>query len=167
MTPQRQRPDSAEYHMQPRMDDDFDSVGMMAAIKAFLGGIGFVIVTPSVWPWAAVPALMMLGVTGVVTILGIWAGAELLDWVFGSNRGTWGAIGYWASWLLVIATVFVSAVLAALTLAQPLSGYALEKVAHAQGYKLTDIRRPNMSYFASLWLNCAPCYFPFRWAEAR
>src|SRR5262245_6401681 len=119
MTPQRQRPDSVHYHMQPPMHEEFDSVGLMAALKAFFGGIGFVITTPSVWPWAAVPALMMLVLASAVTVLGIWGGSELLIWIFGTNRGTWGAIGYWASWLLVMATIMVTAVIAALTLAQP------------------------------------------------
>jgi CysZ protein len=108
---------------------------------------------------AAVPALMMLALASVVTVLGVWAGSEMLQWIYGTNRGTWGAIGYWASWLLVIAAVFVSAIMAALTLAQPLSGYALEKVAHAQEFKLTGYRRPQLPYFTSLLLNLRTVLF--------
>lgn len=135
------------------MKDEFDSIGITAALRAFVGGVGFVLTTPSVWPWAAVPAAIMLVLLCAVTGLGWWGAAELLASLFGSQRDTWGAIGYWASLLLAGAIVLLIAMLAALTLAQPLAGFALERIAHAQEYKLTGYRRPSLSYFASLWLN--------------
>ncbi len=49
--------------------------------------------------------------------------------------------------------VFLVALLGALTLAQPLAGFALERIAHAQEYRLTGFRRPALPYFAALWLN--------------
>jgi CysZ protein len=135
------------------MNDEFDSIGIMAALRAFVGGIGFVLTTPSVWPWAAVPAAIMLALLCGVTGLGWWGAAELLANLFGSERDTWGAIGYWLSLMAAGAIVLLIAMLAALTLAQPLAGFALERIAHAQEYELTGYRRPSLSYFASLCLN--------------
>jgi CysZ protein len=135
------------------MNDEFDSMGISSALKAFFGGVGFVLTTPSVWPWAAVPGAIMLILLCGVTGFGWWGAAELLANLFGSQRDTWGAIGYWTSLIVAGAIVMLIAMLAALTLAQPLAGFALERVAHAQEYKLTGYRRPAMSYFASLWLN--------------
>lgn len=135
------------------MNDEFDSIGISSALKAFAGGIGFVLTTPTVWPWATVPAAIMLMLMCGVTGLGWWGAAELLASLFGPQRDTWGAIGYWVLMIIAGVVVLLLAMLAALTLAQPLAGFALEKIAHAQEYKLTGFRRPSMSYFASLWLN--------------
>lgn len=128
-------------------------VGLGDALDGFLGGITFILSTPSVWGWALIPAVMMLFLLCTGTMLGAWGLAEALDALFGPDRGTWGAIGYWTLMILMGFVVLLIAVLFALTLAQPLSGYALEKIAHAQEFKLTGRRRPSPSWFASLWLN--------------
>lgn len=135
------------------MNDEFDSMGITASLRAFVGGIGFVLLTPSIWPWALVPGAIMLLLLCGVTGFGWWGAAELLAGAFGSERHFWGAIGYWTSMILSAFLVFLVALLAALTLAQPLAGFALERIAHAQEFQLTGNRRAALPYFAALWLN--------------
>lgn len=135
------------------MNDEFDPIGISAALDAILGGIGFVLFTPSVWIWALVPALLMLVLMCVGAGLVVWGGATQLESWFGPERGTWGAIGYWLLMVLFGAVAVLVGVLLGLTLAQPLSGFALEKIARAQQYRLTGRTGPTLPYVQALLLN--------------
>src|SRR5579871_4960369 len=123
---------------------------LLSGLEAFIGGIGFVIVTPSVWGYALVPvsmlSLLFCGLSG----LAFWGSHHLSTWLIGPDPGSWGQIGYWG---MMIALGFVSvivAVLLALSLAQPLSGFALESIAHAQEIALTGTAAPRTSFFVAL-----------------
>jgi CysZ protein len=134
-------------------DEDFDSIGISSAIDAFFGGIGFILFTPSVWIWAAVPAALMMVLMCGGTALVFWGGASQLESLFGPDRGTWGAIGYWSLMVLLSVIALLIGTLVGLTLAQPLSGFALEKIAHAQQFKLTGHAGQGLPYFQALLLN--------------
>jgi uncharacterized protein involved in cysteine biosynthesis len=135
------------------MNDDFDSIGISAALDAFLGGIGFILFTPSVWIWAAVPALLTAVLMCGGTALVVWGAASQLESWFGPDRGIWGSIGYWVLMVLASLTAMLIGMLLGLTLAQPLSGLALEKIAHAQQFKLTGRTGPTLPFFQALLLN--------------
>src|SRR5262245_12982431 len=102
--------------------------GITGGLDAFGGGIGFVVGTPSVWGYAVVPVAMM-----VLLACGL-SGA----FIFGAYKGLLGdltesvdAASLWVRWLIVIGLSlagFVLAALLALCLAQPLSGFALERI---------------------------------------
>jgi CysZ protein len=120
------------------------SLGVSAGIRAFFGGIGFIIGTPGVWPFAAVPVLVLLLISIGLTVLGIYGAGWLTEWIFGAEElSTWSKIGAWALkavfWLLAI----LLAGLLGLMLAQPLSGFALDIIAQRQELALTGIRRPD------------------------
>jgi CysZ protein len=123
---------------------------VLSGLAAFGGGIGFVLSTPRVWGYALVPVSMLLLLCCGFFGLGYWGAHHLSTWIIGSDPGVWGQIGYWS---LMIALGMVSAlvaVLLALSLAQPLSGFALESIAHAQEHALTGKAMPRSSFIVAL-----------------
>ena len=136
-------------------ESSLDDIGLSDALDGFVGGISFVLFTPSVWPWAAVPALIMLVLMCGGGVLGVWGLEEGLSAWLGDHRarGTWGEVGYWVLLVVLVPLVIVLAALLGLLLAQPLSGYALEKIAHAQQRRLTGRAGPSHPFLASLLLN--------------
>ena len=83
--------------------DQRSRVTTLVAIDAFFGGISFILITPRMWPLAVVPAAILTVLLIGLTAVGVWGGAELSAVLFGPDRGTWGAIGYW-----VLTVFFVS-----------------------------------------------------------
>lgn len=118
--------------------------------EAFVGGIGFVMATPRVWAYALVPVGMLLLLSCGFFGLGIWGSHHLSSWLIGPDPGDWGQIGYWGLWIAFVVIGLFAAVLLALSLAQPLSGFALEAISHAQEMALTGTAAPKVSFIASL-----------------
>jgi CysZ protein len=125
-----------------------ESIGALGGLRAFYGGIGFVLSTPSVWGWSLVPvgfmALLSLGLCGL-SWWGAWEASKAL--VGDENLGTWT--------LTVLFGLFgaMLAVLIALTLAQPCSSFALEAICRAQERAMVGRASPAISYWASLGRN--------------
>ncbi len=125
-------------------------VRVLHGLEAFGGGIGFVIATPSVWGYALVPVGILLLLSCGFIGLGIWGSYYLSSWVFGPDPGVWGQIGYWALMIALAIVGILVALLLALSLAQPLSGFALEGIVHAQEFALTGSTPPKASFLAAL-----------------
>lgn len=125
-------------------------VTLVSGLQAFAGGIGFVLATPRVWGYAMVPVgmfvLLFCGLMG----LGIWGSYHFGNWLIRPDIGAWGEIGRWLLIIVLWVTAIVTAVLLALSLAQPLSGFALESIAHAQEIALRGSAAPKSSFFASM-----------------
>jgi len=125
-------------------------MGLFSGLEAFGRGIGFVVGTPRVWGYALVPAIVFLLLLGVLVSLAIWGSFHLSTSLFGEDLGTWGQIGWWSLTILFWLVGFVVALLLALSLAQPLSGFALESISHAQEIALTGYAAPKTSFLANL-----------------
>jgi len=125
-------------------------IPLMSGLQAFLGGIGFVIFTPRVWGHALVPLGMLVLLICGLGGLGLWGSHYLSTWLIGPDPGAWGTIGYWGVMSALAVVVFLAAVLLALSLAQPLSGFALEAIACAQEIALTGTAAPKASFFAAM-----------------
>jgi len=110
-------------------------VSFFAGVRAFFGGIGFVVARPSVWPLAFVPVLAATLLLGGGAALAIWGATKLVTSVL-------------LQVLLSIAGVIV-AFLIAITLAQPLSGFALEAIARRQETALGGRVWPNQPFLRS------------------
>jgi CysZ protein len=127
---------------------DREPIDTLGGLRAFFGGIGFVLSTPSVWGWALVPvgfmALLSVGVCGL-SWWGAWEASKAL--VGDTNLGTWTLT------ILLGLLGAMLAVLVALTLAQPCSGFALEAICRAQERAMTGRASPAISYWASLGRN--------------
>jgi len=123
--------------------DDQPQLRISAGLRAFAGGIGFVLSTPRVWPYAVVPAIAMLFLTIGLGILGVYGAGWLTDLIFDAELSTWGKVGYWTVWTLFVLLGVLLGAVAALALAQPLSGFALDAIARIREESLTG--RPVIS----------------------
>jgi CysZ protein len=113
------------------------ATGIGTGLRAFAGGIGFVLTTPSLWGYALVPVVMMFLLTCGLGLLGIWGSARLSAGLFGEDLGIWQQLGSWLVTGIFALGAALVAVLLALALAQPLSGFALEAIVQAQERALT------------------------------
>src|SRR5579875_1327109 len=125
-------------------------VTLLEGLEAFVGGIGFVITTPRVWGHALVPVGMLLLLLCGLSGLALWGSHHLSSGLIGPNPGIWGQIGYWGLRIAFIVIGIFAALLLALSLAQPLSGFALEAISHAQEIALTGTAAPKASFVSAM-----------------
>src|SRR5262245_30632767 len=124
------------------------SAGVLGGLRAFYGGIGFVITTPAIWGWSLVPLGFMAFISFALCGLSSWGAWEASNALAGeTNFGTWTLTILFG---LLGATL---AVLIALTLAQPCSGFALEAICRAQERAMIGRASPAIPYWASLLRN--------------
>src|SRR4051794_4985675 len=106
-------------------------LGFVSGVRAVFGGLGFIVTTPSAWGWAMIPvavATLLFGGTATLAVLG---GSELAKRVVG-DPGGWSGLGTLALSILFWAIGIVVAFILAMSLAQPLSGFALDAIARKQ-----------------------------------
>jgi CysZ protein len=133
------------------LPDHPSSLTIGDGLSAFFGGIRFIVTTPRMWPYALVPMVIMVFLTVGLTILFLWSGNRLTGAIIGTPESTWARIGGWFVTVLVaLLSIVISAVLA-LSLAQPLSAFALEAIAEAQEEALTGHARLKPSFWISLF----------------
>lgn len=125
------------------------SLGFFAGVRALFGGLGFVVGTPSAWGWAMIPVLVAALLFGGAGALAMWGGSELsLRLVGDPSSGAWSAIGVWGVRVVLWAIGLVVAFVLAMSLAQPLSGFALDALARKQEVALGGHVRPDQPALA-------------------
>ena len=97
-----------------------------------------------------VPMSMLLLLSCGLFGLGFWGSHHLSSWLIGPDPGGWGHVGYLSLMIALGLISVIVAVLLALSLAQPLSSFALESIAHAQEIALTGTAAPKTSFVAAL-----------------
>ena len=108
-------------------------LGFFAGVRALFGGVGFVVSTPSAWGWSMIPALVATLLFGGATALAIWGGSALSERIVTDAAAHgWSMLGMWVLRILFWALGIVLAFVVAMSLAQPLSGFALDAVARKQ-----------------------------------
>lgn len=105
--------------------------GLGAGIRAFFGGLAYVVSTPPVWPVAMVPIVTAALVLGVFGALGVWGAASVASSLVAGASG-WDQAARGLLELVLGAVALVVAVLVALALAQPLSGWAIDRLVRRQ-----------------------------------
>ena len=125
------------------------ALGFFAGVRALFGGVGFVVTTPSAWGWALIPVLVAMLLFGGAGALAIWGGSELSQRLIGdAAAGAWSSIGVWALQILFWAVGLVIAFVIAMSLAQPLSGFALDAIARKQEIALGGRSWPDQPRIA-------------------
>ena len=125
-------------------------LGFFAGVRALFGGVGFVVSTPSAWGWAMIPALVATLLFGGATVLAIWGGSALSERVVTDAAAHgWSMLGMWVLRILFWALGIVLAFVIALSLAQPLSGFALDAVARKQELALGGRVWPDQPFLTS------------------
>jgi CysZ protein len=108
------------------------ALGFFAGARALFGGLGFVVTTPSAWGWAMIPvtvAALLFGATGTAAIL---EGSVLARRLVGESGSAWSTVGVGLLEVLFGAVGLVLGFVVAMSLAQPLAGFALDAVARKQ-----------------------------------
>jgi CysZ protein len=103
-----------------------DRVGFFAGAGAFFEGVGFVVGTPRTWPRAMVPMAMALVLVGGLGVGGVIGAEAYAHHALGDGFGA-GLLG-----VLLAAGAIVLAVVIGVSLAQPLSGWALDGLVREQ-----------------------------------
>src|SRR5262249_39462196 len=114
-----------------------------------LGGIRFVMFSPRLWPYAVVPLLVMIFLTIGLTYVLLWAGSHVTSAILGEPTSAWARFGGWIVYFLVALTSFLIGAIAAVSLAQPLSCFALEAISELQDFALTGQARSRPSFVIS------------------
>lgn len=117
-------------------------VGFGDGFVALFEGVGFVF-RPRNWLYSAVPALVALTLAGVLGSLAIWGGAALGNHLAPAAEVWSGQVLHWVLKILFVALALALAVLVAVSLAQPISGFALDTLSRRQERDLGGIDRPG------------------------
>lgn len=126
------------------------SQGFADGARAFGHGFKFIVLRPASWPLAIVPMVVALVLIALVA-----AGAEGLAMHLGAElrRGAHG-VGLVLAWLgsvaMALAALLVS-VLVGFSLAQPLSGFALDNISRQVETGLGGEPRPDGSFWETAW----------------
>jgi CysZ protein len=123
---------------------------MIEGLRAVAGGIGFVLITPRVWLYAAVPALLLVVLLCGLAGVGLYGADWLTSVAIGEPESIWGHVGGWLLEIVLALMAILTAMLLALVLAQPLAGFALETVALAQERALLGENFPRSSFLRAL-----------------
>lgn len=129
------------------------ALGFFSGVRAVFGGLGFVVTTPSAWGWALIPVVVASLLFGGASALTLWGGSALAIHIVGdaagAASGTWGGtFGIWMLKLLFWAIGLVIAFFVAMSLAQPLSGFALDAIARKQELALGGRAWPDQPLVA-------------------
>ncbi len=121
------------------------ALGFFQGVRALFGGLWFVVTTPSTWGWAFIPVAAATLVFTLVGALALVLGNALAHDVVvsfvggppgveagGDGSGAWPVVLLWVLRLALAAVGLVLAFVVAMTLAQPLSGFALDVIARKQ-----------------------------------
>jgi CysZ protein len=124
---------------------------MIEGMHAVFGGLWFVVVTPRVWGYSLVPALMLVILGCGLSGFAYWGAHALTDALMPQPDGFWAHLGAWTLFILLTLAALFAALLLAIVLAQPLSGFALEAVSLAQERALIGRNAPHSSFLTALW----------------
>jgi uncharacterized protein involved in cysteine biosynthesis len=125
-------------------------VGFFDGVAAFFGGLGFIVGRPSIWALAAFPALVATVLFFGLGALAIWAGSTLAHHaLWDPGDGAWTTAGIWALRVIFWLVGIVVSFLVAISLAQPLSGFALDAIARRQELALGGRVWPDQPFVGS------------------
>lgn len=110
-------------------------LGLWDGVRAFFGGCGFVVTTPRVWGWALVPVVVALVLGGAFGALGAWGAWRIAEATFSGDAG-WAEAARWALGVVLAVVAVLVGFVIAMSLAQPISGFALDRVVRAQSQAL-------------------------------
>src|SRR5262245_35162980 len=102
--------------------------GFMAGVGAVFAAVGTLLGTPSLWPWAVVPFVVLLVLEGAFITLAITFAGPWVESPLPEATSTLGTIGVHTVGFLAVAMLAVVGWLVAVPLAPPLSAPALEHV---------------------------------------
>lgn len=125
--------------------------GVLDGPRSLLAGVRFVVLRPKSWPLAIVPVLVAFVVISAMAALGLWGAVAAAREVTASLHGRLGTVALVALEVLLGAVALVVSVVVGFSLAQPLSGPALEKLARGFEVELGAPARADEDLLESVW----------------
>src|SRR5690606_1664965 len=129
-------------------------LGFTAGVHALFRGFSYVLGAPRTWPYACVPALVLLVLLGAAG----WATAR---WVFPAIQAALPSAESSAGQMLWLGTsgllaigVFLLGASLAFALTPPLASPALERIVTLRERSLAVPDRPPIGFFAEIWCGC-------------
>lgn len=104
------------------------AVGFFQGIGALLRGIGFICGRPRNWGYASVPAVIAVVLVSMLSGLGIFLVEHFLGPFIAAQESSWAVVGAWALRIVLWGVSLLLAALLGSSLAQPLSGFALDEL---------------------------------------
>ncbi len=126
------------------------TLGLVGGMGALFEAVGFVVTTPAVWPLAILPVIVALVLTVGCGALGLWGATALADHLAAAASGGLAVAIAWVLRVLLGGVALLLSVVVAMSLAQPLSGFALERIARAQEKRLGGREWPEQGTLASM-----------------
>jgi CysZ protein len=126
-------------------------VSVLDGPRSFFAGARFIVLRPKSWPLAIVPVLVALVVIGAVASLGLWGAVSVSHQLTDSLHGRLGAVATVIAEVLLGAVAVLVSVVVGFSLAQPLSGPALEKLARGFEAELGAPERGDDDLLESFW----------------
>jgi CysZ protein len=126
------------------------TLGVLDGAAMIFRALWFIVTTPSVWGLSLVPAFIALVLTVACGSLGIWGAVALADHVARGASG-WMIAADWALRILLGAIAILVSVVVAMSLAQPLAGFALDRIAREQEKKMGLPAWPEQGVGISMW----------------
>lgn len=124
--------------------------GFLGGLRAFAGGITFIVGNPGMWGYALVPVFMLLLLGTCLGSLGVWGAWRMSAAISGDPASFFGHLGSWLLTIGLIVVAVVAAFLFACALAQPFSGFALDAIVRAQERALHSDHWAQSSFAAGL-----------------
>ena len=111
-------------------------IGLFGGARAVFQGVGWIVATPATWRYAIVPVLVALGLLGGSGALAIWGAVALTHAIVGAASGAAATAFSWLLEIVLGAVGLMVALVVAMSLAQPLSGFALDAISRTQDERL-------------------------------
>jgi CysZ protein len=124
--------------------------GFFDGIRALFGGLGFIVLRPASWPYAIIPVLIALVITGFFGALGIYGATRVAAHLVENVHGALHSVGLWVVTVLLGALAVLVAFLLGVSLAPPLAGPALETLSKQQELTLGGVARDDNLSVASV-----------------
>jgi CysZ protein len=124
--------------------------GFGAGVGAVFAGFGTIARTPSLWPWALVPVLVLALLEFAFIALAFAFARPWVESVLPNASGQWGKIGVSAVGFLAVAVLAVIGWFVAVPLAPPLSAPALEHIVRRVETELGVPPRASIGFFREL-----------------
>jgi CysZ protein len=124
--------------------------GFGAGMSAVFGGFGTIARTPSLWPYALVPLLVLFVLQTIFVVLAFTVARPLVVSLLPEASSDWGKIGVGAAGYLAVAVLVVAGWFVAVPLAPPLSAPALEHIVRRVESELGVPSRESLGFFREL-----------------
>lgn len=124
--------------------------GLWGGARSLASGVAFIAKRPDTWPLALAPMAAATALIGALSALGLWSVLRATE-ALRAAPDVWRQAGGWIASLTLGLAAVLTAVLVGVSLAQPLTGAALDALSRRQETELGGPHRPDGSFAETAW----------------